>query len=395
MERWLAVSPMASTMERVERVEAVDDYTVRFVLSEPLAPLPYLLAAETAQAVIMPKELAEGAGPGALTEFIGTGPYRLVEWVTDRSITLDRFEDYAARDEDWGGVAGRKDAYLDTIVFRSIPESEVRLAGLETGEFQASQPLPADYFDALERAPNAEPVIVEFDLKPVIYFSMEGIMSDPLMRKAIRAAIDAEEVMFAATGDERFYDLNPDQLWYRFQAFWSDTGAEVYNQADPELAMQLAREEGYDGQPIRFLASSTQYHHRQPAIIIAEQLQDAGFNITFDLRDWPTVSQLQNTDPTAWDFTYIRTGLMMPSEIEFVRLFGFDSPETQEALEVIFEEVEFEALFEAMEEFKREVIVEQVPWYTFGDMFALRGVTTDVRGLQDLYSHPLWGVWLE
>jgi peptide/nickel transport system substrate-binding protein len=394
LNRWREVSPRAEMLARVKEIVAPDKSTIVFRLTAPMATLPYILSREGNQPVIHPKEIIENAPVNKLSAYVGTGPYKLVEWVPDRHIVLERFPDYAARDDARGGLAGRKVAYLDRIVFKSIPESEVRLAGLKTGEFDAAQPLPQEYVEELKKVPGVQPVIVKFDMKPVIYFSMEGATKNPKLRKAIRAALNMEDIMFAATGNAEFYDLNPDQLWFRFQALWSDTGKDVYNRGDVPLAKRLAQEAGYKGEPLRFLASTTQFHHRRPAIQITEQLKAAGFNVTLDLRDWPTVSQLQK-DPSKWEFTYTRTVLTVPSEVELVASMGFKSPEMQKIVDTVNVETDIEKLRTAFDAFKREVIVEQVPWVTMGDMFALRGTRSHVRGLQPIYTHPLWNVWLE
>ena len=42
-----------------------------------------------------------------------------------------------------------------------------------------------------------------------------------------------------------------------------------------------------------------------------------------------------------------------------------------------------------------ELAAEQVPWITMGDMFALGGLRTHVRGLQPIYTHPFWNVWID
>jgi peptide/nickel transport system substrate-binding protein len=394
LNRWRKVSPRAEEFSRVKEVVAPSAYTVVFKLSAPMATLPYVLTQEGAQPVIHPKEIIEGAAPNKLSAYVGTGPYKLTEWVPDRHIILDRFDQYSSRSDVRGGLAGKKVAYLDRIVFKNIPESEVRLAGLKTGEFDGAHPLPQEYLKELEKTPKVRPAIVKFDMKPTLFFSLEGIMKDVRMRKAIRAALDMEEIMFAATGNDKFYELNPDQLWFRWQALWSDTLRPVYNQKNVALAKKLAKEAGYKGEPIRFLASSTQFHHRRPAIQITEQLVAAGFNIALDLRDWPTVAKTQ-MEPSKFDLTYIREVLNYPSEVSLVKYTGFNSPELQKLIDTINTEPDQGKLREAFETFNREVMMEQVPWITMGDMFALRGERERLKGMQPIYAHPLWNVWIE
>lgn len=397
IKRWRQVSPRADAMVRVKDIVAADKYTVKFLLNEILVTLPFVLAQDASQPVIHPKEIIENAPPNKLSSYVGTGPYKLTEWIPDRQVVLERFKDYSARDDIRGGRAGKKVAYLDKIVFKSIPESEVRLAGLQTGEFDAATPLPQEYYAQLQKMKNVRPVIVKYDLKPVLYFSFAetSMVKNVTMRKAIRAALNMDDIMFAATGNKDSYELNPDQLWYRFQALWSDTGKEFYDTRDPALAKKLAKEAGYKGEPIRFLASVTQFHHRRPAIQITEQLRDAGFNVFLDLRDWPTVSEAQK-DPKKFDLSYARTRCDYPSDVEQLRLVGgFDSPELQKMLNFLSQETALEKIRSAMETFKKEVMIEQIPWITMGDMFALRGERTRVCGLQAIYAHPLWNVWFE
>ena len=394
LNRWRKVSPRATEFSPVKEITAPNRYTVLFKLNTPMATLPYILSQEGAQPVVHPKEIIEGAVPNKLPAYVGTGPYKLTEWVPDRHIILDRFDKYTARTDVRGGFAGKKVAYLDRIVFKNIPESEVRLAGLKTGEFDGAHPLPQEYLKELEKTPKVRPVIIKFDMKPTLFFSMEGLMKDVRMRKAIRAALDMEEIMFAATGNDKFYELNPDQLWFRSQALWSDTGKSVYNQKDPTLAKKLAKEAGYKGEPIRFLASATQFHHRRPAIQITEQLAAAGFNVALDLRDWPTVAKTQ-MEPSKFDLTYIREVLYFPSEVSLIKYVGFNSPETQKLLDTINRETDLGKLRAAFEEFNKDVMIEQVPWVTMGDMFALRGESQRLRGMQPIYAHPLWNVWIE
>ena len=318
LNRWRRVSPRAEMMAKVKDVVATDKHTVVFRLSAPLATLPFILSREGNQPVIHPKEIIENAAVNKLSAYVGTGPYRLGEWIPDRHIILERFPDYAARTEARGGMAGKKVAYLDRIVFRSIPESEVRLAGLRTGEFDGVQPLPQEYLKELKGLSGVQPLIVKFDMKPTVYFSMDGITKDVKLRKAIRAALNMEDIMLAATGDRTSFDLNPDQPGSARRR-WERSRQATRHQNNPR-SPRSAPGGRLQGRALRFLASATQFTTR-PAVMIHEQLKAAGFNVILDLRDWPTVSQMQR-DAKKWDLTYTRTVLTVPSEAELVTSMG-------------------------------------------------------------------------
>jgi peptide/nickel transport system substrate-binding protein len=80
---------------------------------------------------IMPKALLEKEPDISKTDYVrrplGTGPFKITEFKTDESITLERNPSY--RD------AGKP--YLDKVIFKSVPSSQVGLAQLKAGEVHA------------------------------------------------------------------------------------------------------------------------------------------------------------------------------------------------------------------------------------------------------------------
>ena len=53
-----------------------------------------MLAATKMAPAIMPKEIVESAAPEGVTEYIGTGPYKFVEWKQDQYIHFTKYEEY-------------------------------------------------------------------------------------------------------------------------------------------------------------------------------------------------------------------------------------------------------------------------------------------------------------
>jgi peptide/nickel transport system substrate-binding protein len=73
----------------VAELRAVDKYTVELKLKEKVAIVLINLAVANNFAAIYPKEIAEKFQPQEkATEFIGTGPYKLVEWKPDLHIRM-------------------------------------------------------------------------------------------------------------------------------------------------------------------------------------------------------------------------------------------------------------------------------------------------------------------
>ena len=80
---------------------------------------------------LMPKHLLEKEPDISKTDYIrkplGTGPFKITEFKTDESITLEKNPNYRE--------SGKP--YLDKIIFKSVPSSQVGLAQLKAGEVHA------------------------------------------------------------------------------------------------------------------------------------------------------------------------------------------------------------------------------------------------------------------
>ena len=110
---------------------------------------------------IIPSEQADREG-GKL-DLIGTGPMQFVEWVPDSHIRLKRFDGYKpdARYKGNDGFGGNKKIWFDTVDFKLVKEPGARVAGLESGQLQIIEDLPAE--SAKRLAGNK--AITIFDLK--------------------------------------------------------------------------------------------------------------------------------------------------------------------------------------------------------------------------------------
>lgn len=107
---------------KLDKVEIVDDKTVVFVWSEPYAPAIHALT----ELSPIPKHVY-GTGDflthPANRAPVGSGAFKFEEWRTSQTITVVRNEDYY-----------RRNAYLDRIIFRVIPDRAVALNAMKTGQ---------------------------------------------------------------------------------------------------------------------------------------------------------------------------------------------------------------------------------------------------------------------
>src|SRR4051794_14375063 len=85
----------ASYMEKVESVEVLDEYTVKFTLSEPSATFLTLLGHTNLS--IVSKEAAEKYGDQFASHPVGSGPFKFVEQVENDRVVLGKYEEYHGR----------------------------------------------------------------------------------------------------------------------------------------------------------------------------------------------------------------------------------------------------------------------------------------------------------
>jgi len=78
--------------------------------------------------IMAQKQLDDGAD--CAKDLIGTGPFKLKEWVVNDHFTAVKNTDYWQKDKDGNALP-----YLDQITFKPVPDGQQRLNGLQSGQF--------------------------------------------------------------------------------------------------------------------------------------------------------------------------------------------------------------------------------------------------------------------
>src|SRR5437867_457094 len=130
LTRWGKQSSYGKALfAQVAEFPAVDSYTVQSQLKDKPAIVLISLAVPNNFGAIYPKEIAEKFPPEQkVTEYVGTGPFKLAEWKPDQYIRMVRFDDYKSRNEPPNGYGGGKTAYVDEIRWVPVPEVATRAA---------------------------------------------------------------------------------------------------------------------------------------------------------------------------------------------------------------------------------------------------------------------------
>ena len=402
LERWKNYGVRAPIFfKNVTGLAAVDRYTFRIVFSEPFGPMESLLAFNNGGPCILPKEVAETAGPEPISpdQYIGTGPYKFAEWVPGRYIRLVKFEDYQPVTAEPSGYGGRRTAYVDELRFIPVPEAGTRVAGIQADDYDYAMDIPADLYDAMVADPNINTFLLTPPIFPLLFMNTkEGIMTNQKLRQAILAALDMDPILQAAYGP--LSEANG-SIYPKGTAWYTEAGVEAYDQANVARAQELAREAGYNGEPIRFMASTSYITHYNMALVITDQLKQAGFNIDLQIYDWATLVA-RRADPGLWDMFLTHHGpvpdpsLLTPLSPTYPG--WWDTPEKNALVDAFNRATDFGERYTIWEQIQA-LWYEYVPVIKLGDAFTLDISSTQVKGLDDPH-HPallwpyFWNVWL-
>src|SRR5436309_12457 len=176
-----------------------DDYTITFSLKSLNAN--FLLNLARQGSVIYPREAVDALK----SEPMGTGPFKLAEWVRGDRIVLTRNPDYHVK-----GLP-----MLDRVVFRFIPDPNATLAALKAGDVDASLfGLGPEHVQEAQQDPRFQ--VIVGDTTNDVILAMNNSRkpyADVGVRRAITYAIDKQDVLKGAMfGMGKFLGSNVDPL---------------------------------------------------------------------------------------------------------------------------------------------------------------------------------------
>ncbi|MGE3270521.1 MAG: ABC transporter substrate-binding protein [Chloroflexota bacterium] len=379
----------------LEAMDAPDKYTVTMTFKQPRSGvLPIFLS--RAEALIMPAELAEKFGKDKATEYIGTGPYKFVEHQPDRMVRVGRFDKFVAREDPADGPSGKKVAYIDEIQFIPVPEESVRADGVGTGEYHYGDSLAPDSYTRVKDVPNVEADIGKPYYWAAAYFNKkEGVFSNTKLRQAVQAAVSIEPIAAAAFGVPEFYRIDP-SLAAPETPWFSDVGKDVWNKPDPEKAKALLKEGGYDGTPVRWMATKEYFYNYNAAVVYKQQLEAVGFKIDVQVMDWATLIK-RRSDPKEYD-VFI-TGTSSYNHPILLNIFGdgwpgwWTLPEKNEVAAKVMSETDPQKQQELIVRLQ-ELVYQDVPCHKYGEYFQLRARSSKVQGTINPPDPFMWNAWL-
>lgn len=397
-ERYARISPNAKALDDVASYETPDPYTFVVNLNEPNAVFVDVLKTPVYPFVILPAEQKD-AEPRQI-EAIGTGPFKLGDWVKDSHLVIEKFDDYVADDRPGPrGYAGNKKVYLDAVRYNFVPEANARIAAMQTGEADITTSLPDELMGRLKGQQGIEAVtIFPYCQQYLIVNTQQAPTDKAEIRQAIRTAVDVDEMIAVTGGNGRKNHsmVYPDGTYYQ-----GDAVAQYYDQGDPEQARAMLDEAGYDGQEV-VLQSNTNYDYMRDAILVlAEQLEAAGMTVRIDITDWTTNASNMQQGTGGWNVSttgFCSNPLLGPQQWQTM-IYNFPHVENDETLDSAYQKF-YTSLDLADRKDAWNTIENQVLGQAYmikvQDRGSNRALNEDrMKGFREYYMNHFWNVWLD
>lgn len=287
----------------IDQLKKIDDNTLELKTKKPFAPLLRYLA----KVMIIDKKYVESVGDDEMNlKPIGTGPYKVVEWVKEDHITMKANNDY------WKGKPD-----IQNVVFRPISNEATRTAALLSGDVQLITNVPVHDADQIKK--NNKFKYVSIPGLRLIYLTVdvtrdktptiegENPFKNPKVKEALQMAIDKDAIVKNIMNGHAFVadQGNPKAV----AGYVEGLTAPKY---DPEKAKQLLAEAGYpNGFTVTLDAPNNRYpNDSKVAEAVASQLAKVGIQVKLNLM------------PKSLFFNYIR-----PGDKTSLCLCGWSSPE--------------------------------------------------------------------
>lgn len=275
----------------VESITAPDEHTVVFKLKHTFGP--FLGLFEVGTMPMVPKHIYEGAADflnhPANNNPIGTGPFKLKQWVKGSYIQLTANEDYHVP-----GLPHVKDVY-----FHIIPDAASRAAAFESGKVDVVPGGAVEFFDVQRLA--ALPA-VNVTTKGWEFFAPHSWLwlnnrrkpfDDVKFRQAIMYALDREamaKIAFYGYAKPATGPVNSSVKYF--------TDKVTPYKRDLNKAKALIKETAYKGETLRLLPMPYGETWMRIAEVIRQNLMQAGIKVEMVSTDVAGWNQRLNE----WDF---------------------------------------------------------------------------------------------
>lgn len=279
----------AGIWSAVESMDVPSEYEIVFKLTAPV-PFDYIIASGYGAFVVSPTAVKNNEVDNDLAQdwmadnAIGTGPYKLKEWVRGQRIVLERNPDY---------FGGWEEGKPDIVLVKFVSEYATSRLMLEKGEADMVDFVPVDQVEdlskvegvSIESYPSYETLYLQFNHE-------KAPTDDKLVRQALCYAFNYDGInKITNETAKQLTSILPSSIW----GFKEDTFK--YN-FDLEKAKQLLSQSKYADKQIKVTAAYAVEDDLQRQLIemYKSDLEKIGVSLDIKTGPWTAISSNQK-DP--------------------------------------------------------------------------------------------------
>jgi peptide/nickel transport system substrate-binding protein len=290
---------------RLDGFATPDDRTLQIRLTRPFPLMLDMLAKPDANVpFIMPERLARTDPGTAITEMIGSGPYRFLasEYNSGSFVAYAKFDGYVPRQEkpDWG--SGGKVAHYERVEWHVITDPATSGAALRNGEVDWWENPIADLLPQLRADPSlATQILNPTGLLAIMRLNnLQPPFDDVKLRRVVMMAANQQDYMQAVYGDAKDLWRSCYSLFPCGTPYETEGGSELLSGThDPAAVKAALQAAGYAGQKVVIL-NPTDFPTIGPlGQVTYAALKQIGMNADLQESDWGTVIQRRGSrEPT-------------------------------------------------------------------------------------------------
>lgn len=360
----------------------------------------YILAEQRPYNGVMPKAICDKYGKDQImdpADCIGTGPYVLngAKSELGTKAYFDRNPYYKPHEDskDLNGYASPRRQHMENIEINFISDTNAAMMSLMAGEN-----------DVMQATPENMKVLKDYGYDfwatstgsgEYIFFNCaREAVKDSNMRKAIAAAIDYDEVLFAKA--DQYYDGTYHSPIVCGDAYSqkSFAKADYVGKANTNVAAKYLKAANYDGKTVKLLAAK---EFEAMAMIIQSRLKDAGINCELMIVDDASINATWGDTSLDWDFCIRTTALSLttPSAIDQTFHFAWGNERAEELIKSLSSKVigskESVALWDEL----AALMADECPFAIFGTLFMdqyayKQGLDLNFNGVLRYFFNARW-----
>lgn len=262
----------------LDRVEVVDDYTVKFFLSEAsipfikIIPKMYIISEEGVKANISDNDFAQTY---LADHELGSGPYVLTSFAPEQQAIFSKYDDY------WKGWEGN---HVEKVIWQYIKESSTQRLLLEKGDVDIIMDPSPDDLNVFRENPDVK--LAEGTTFIEDYFHLRTThkpLDDIRVRKALALAYDYEAhiaIVLGGSGSQAQGPISSSMIFH-------NTTLPIIHQ-DMEKAKALLTEAGYPNGGFTFKLAYTGIgeQDQRTAVLFQSNLAELGIKVDLMAMTW-------------------------------------------------------------------------------------------------------------